>query len=177
MNREVAMRSWIILLTGLLTVAPPVSAAAKSPDPTEVVRTMIDAINRRDFDALDSVVAPNLSRHSAATPGVEVRNLEEFKEYLKQDLTAVPDAKQTIDVIFGCGPMVAVHATYAGTQTGPMGPFPPSGRKVELPFIGLLRVENGKITEMWVEWDNLTALAQLGHIQPPGGAEPGEGEQ
>ncbi|MGB5302463.1 MAG: ester cyclase, partial [Gemmatimonadota bacterium] len=52
--------------------------------------------------------------------------------------------------------------------TGQMGPFPPSGKQLELPFIGLLRVENGKIAEIWVEWDNLNALAQLGHFPPPG---------
>jgi predicted ester cyclase len=48
-----------------------------------------------------------------------------------------------------------------------MGPFPPSGRDLEIPFIGLLRIEDGKIAEIWVEWDNLNALAQLGHFPPP----------
>jgi steroid delta-isomerase-like uncharacterized protein len=171
------MRTRIAILAALLAALPLVAVASETPSPTDVVRSMVEAINRRDFDALDALVAPNVIRHSAATPGVEVRNLEEFKEYLKQDLTAVPDAKQTIDRIFGCGSMVAVRAIYRGTQTGPMGPLPPSGREVELPFIGLLRVENGKITEMWVEWDNLTALTQLGHIQPPGGSEAGGDEQ
>ena len=48
-----------------------------------------------------------------------------------------------------------------------MGPFPPSGLELEIPFIGLLRIEDGKIAEIWVEWDNLNALAQLGHFPPP----------
>ena len=62
---------------------------------------------------------------------------------------------QSVNLIFGADDMVAGHVTYEGTQTGQMGPFPPSGRKVRIPFIGLLRVENGKIAEIWVEWDNL----------------------
>jgi hypothetical protein len=42
-----------------------------------------------------------------------------------------------------------------------------------LSFIGLPKVEDGKIVEMWVEWDNLAALVQLGHSAPPD--PPGEG--
>ncbi len=37
-----------------------------------------------------------------------------------------------------------------------------------IPFMGILSVVNGKIAEMWVEWDNLGALAQLGHVPGPG---------
>lgn len=162
------------LLAALLTMLPIPSVAEESRDPVDVVRTMIEAINRRDFDALDAVVAPNVRRHSAATPGVQVRSLEEFKSFIRQDLAGVRDAQQTINLIFGDDSMVAVHATYSGTQTGPMGPFPASGKRVTLPFISLLKVEDGKIVEMWVEWDNLGALVQLGHIPPPG--PPGDGQ-
>ncbi len=32
---------------------------------------------------------------------------------------------------------------------------------------GIFRLEDGKIAEMWVTWDNLSALMQLGHFPPP----------
>jgi predicted ester cyclase len=51
-----------------------------------------------------------------------------------------------------------------GTQLGPMGPFPPSGKKVQFDFGAILRVENGKLAELWVTWDNMTVLAQLGYL-------------
>ena len=134
----------------------------------EIVMRMIEAINARDFDALDDVVSPTVRRYSAATPDVHVTTLEEFKAFLHADLASVPDAMQETNMIFSSGDMVAVHETYTGTQTGQMGPFPPSGKELEVPFIGLLRIEDGKIAEIWVEWDNLNALAQLGHFPPPG---------
>jgi len=34
-----------------------------------------------------------------------------------------------------------------------MRPFPPSGKMLELPFVGLLRVEDGLIRKILVEWD------------------------
>jgi len=135
---------------------------------TAVVLNMIEAVNQRNFDALDAFISPDVKRHSGATPGLVVESLEDFKAFLHQDLAAVPDAIQTVNFIFADEDYVAVHATYAGTQDGHMGPFPPSGKPLELSFIGLLRIEDGKIAEIWVEWDNLNALGQLGHFPPPG---------
>ncbi len=66
------------------------------------------------------------------------------------------------------GDRVAVWANYSGTQSGPMGAFPPSDRQVDLDFAGILRFEDGKIAEIHVVWDNLDMLVQLGHLSPPG---------
>jgi len=147
----------------------------RSTGSEDVVLRMIDAVNSRDFDALDGLVAADVRRYSGATPDVTVESLEDFKAFLHQDLAAVPDAVQEVNLIFSSGPFVAVHETYKGTQSGPMGPFPASNRRLELPFIGILRVEDGKITEIWVEWDNLNALSQLGHF-PPAHINPAEDE-
>ena len=49
-----------------------------------------------------------------------------------------------------------------------MGPFPATGKPLSLAFHGILKIEDGKIAEIWVEWDNLGALMQLGHISMPG---------
>ncbi len=51
-----------------------------------------------------------------------------------------------------------------GTQLGPMGPFPPSGRKAKFDFGAVFRIEGGKIAEWWVTWDNMTILRSLGHV-------------
>jgi hypothetical protein len=37
---------------------------------------------------------------------------------------------------------------------------------MEIPFIGIARFKDGKVAELWVEWDNLGALTQLGHFPP-----------
>ena len=62
--------------------------------------------------------------------------------------------------------LVAFWATWSGTQDGPMGPFPATGKKMELDFGGLHRVADGKIVESWMTWDNLTGLTQVG-LYPP----------
>jgi len=152
----------------MLALASLSCATSQTEANKELVRRMTEAINQRDFDALDELVAADLQRHSAATPDVTVENLEQFKEFLRQDLSAVPDAQQEIDFLLAEEDLVAGRVFYRGTQTGQMGPFPPSGEQLEIPFIGILRIEDGKIAEIWVEWDNLSALTQLGHFPPSG---------
>jgi steroid delta-isomerase-like uncharacterized protein len=138
----------------------------------EVMRQFVAAMNARDLDALDELVAADVMRHSPSTPGVEVSNLEQFKEFLRQDFAGVPDAVQTVRWMVAEGDKVAVWANYSGVQSGSMGPFPASNKRVDLDFAGVLRFEDGKIVEIRVVWDNLSMLAALGHLPPPGSAQP-----
>jgi len=151
----------------LLIIVLALPCLADEGENVRIATSMMDAINARDLGALDALVAPDVVRHSAATTGVVVTNLAEFKAFLETDFATVSDSVQVIDVIFGGGDYVAVRARYIGIQDGPMGPFPASGKKLELPYNGILRFEDGKIVEIWVEWDNLFALTQLGHFAPP----------
>ena len=76
-----------------------------------------------------------------------------------------PDSVQMITHLVAEGDLVGVWSTYEVTQRGQMGPFPPSGKKAQFDFGAMFRVQNGKIAEWWVTWDNMTILAQLGHLQ------------
>ena len=133
-----------------------------------IVTAATEAINKRDLAALDAYISEHVVRHSAATAGVVVTNLAEFRAFLETDFTSIPDSVQDIEIIFGNDDFVAVRASYRGTQTGPMGPFPATGKKIVLWYMAMFRIEDGKIAEIWVEWDNLDALTQLGHLPPPG---------
>jgi steroid delta-isomerase-like uncharacterized protein len=131
-----------------------------------LVRRFGEAMNTRQLDLLDELVAAGFVRHCQATPEVDVRSLQGFKDFLRQDAAVFPDSVQTLQHIVAEGDLVAIWATYSGTQRGQMGPFPPSGKKMQLDFGAVLRVEDGKIAELWVTWDNMAALAQLGHLAP-----------
>ena len=154
-----------VVISVLVTVFA-LPCLADEVENVRVATAMVDAINARDLAALDGIVATNVVRHSAATPGVVVTNLAEFRAFLETDFATVPDSVMEIDVIFGGGDYVAMRARYMGTQDRPMGPFPASGKRMELPFVGILRFEDSKIVEMWAEWDNLHMLTQLGHFPP-----------
>ncbi|MGY1638300.1 ester cyclase [Geodermatophilus sp. SYSU D00742] len=129
-----------------------------------LVRRLEDAINTRQLDLLDELLAGDFVRRSEATPQLPVADREQFRDFLRQDAAAFPDNTQTFTRVLVDGDWAAVWATYEGTQTGQLGPFPPSGKRATFDFAGVLRVADGRIAEWWVTWDNLTVLTQLGHL-------------
>ena len=129
-----------------------------------VIRRFLDAWNNRQLEAFDELIAPDVVRHCQATPGADVRSLDQLKEFLRQDTAVFPDSIQTITHLVAEGDFVAAWSTYEGTQKGPMGPFPPSGAKAKFDFGAMFRIEDGKIAEWWVTWDNITILRALGHF-------------
>jgi len=48
------------------------------------------------------------------------------------------------------------------THEGAMGPFPPTGKRLQSEIAGMFRIEEGRIAELWFTWDNLSGLIQLG---------------
>jgi len=73
----------------------------------------------------------------------------------------------TLDALVAEGDRVAFWGAFSGTQEGPMGPFPPTGRRLESEVGGMFRIEAGRIAELWVTWDNLSGLVQLGLFPSP----------
>jgi steroid delta-isomerase-like uncharacterized protein len=129
----------------------------------QVVRLFAAAINRRDCDALDDIVATDFVRYSNAAPGVWSR--EDLKEFLRSEFETFPDAHESIEDIVAEGDRVAVRHSFRGTQTGPLGHYPPSGKVLSADYLAIYRLAAGKIAEAWVEWDNLSGLVQLGHAK------------
>ncbi len=132
-----------------------------------LARDFTEFTNAADWDALAGIVAADFTRHSAATAGPPVTSRDQFIELQKGFLESFPDQRVTLRQLVAEGDRVAVLATYAGTQTGPLGDLPATGESVEAPFLAIFRIESGRIAELWVEWDNLAMLTQLGLFPPP----------
>ena len=143
-------------------------AASRLEQNKRVVLAQARAYNERDMDGLRATVTPDLRRHCQATPGVDVRSADEFVAFIMSDLQTFPDGRLVIDRMVAEGDLVSAFGRFLGTQDGPLGPFPPSGKKVALDFGGVFRIEADRIAEIWITWDNLHALTELGHW-PPGG--------
>jgi steroid delta-isomerase-like uncharacterized protein len=133
----------------------------------QIVRSFADAGNRNDLEAFDTLLAPDFVRHCEATPEIAVTTCEEFKQFYRDTASTFPDQRMTLDTLIAEGDRVAFWGTFSGTQEGPMGPFPPTGRQLESEIAGVFRIEAGRIAELWVTWDNLSGLVQLGLFPPP----------
>jgi len=134
----------------------------------DLVRRFVEAANTRDYGALRKVIAPDFERHCPATPDVVVSSAEDFVAFQEREAATFPDNRVQLDALVAEGDRVAFWGTYTGTQHGPMGPFAPSGRRLSCEFAGMFRVKDDRLVQLRLTWDNVGALAQLGHLAPPG---------
>lgn len=128
-----------------------------------LVRAFVEAVNAQDWPRVIDMLAPNFTRHSAAAGEPEVRSAKDLVAFLQAEFATFPDAKETVLDLVAEGDRVAARHHFSGTQLGPMGPFPPSGKRLSSNYLAIYRVENDRIAEAWAEWDNLAGLKQLGH--------------
>ena len=65
---------------------------------------------------------------------------------------------------------MAVRILSEGTNLGTLsGMVPPMGKRFIARQSHWFRVADGKLVEHWATRDDLTAMLQLGVVQPPGG--------
>jgi predicted ester cyclase len=116
---------------------------------------------------LGEVMAEDYRRHCQATPDAVVESLDDFRALLARWDEEIPDGTIEMKMLVAEGDLVGIWGVYSGTQQGPMGPFPATGKRVEADFGGVHRIADGKIVETWVTWDNVAILSQLGLFPPP----------
>lgn len=134
-----------------------------------LVRRFGDALNSANWNNLDDLLTENFRRHCQATPDVTVESLVEFKALQQSFLETFPDQRVDLETLIAEEDKVGFMGTYSGTQLGPMGEIPPTGKKGQVKMAGFFRIEGGRIAELSVEWDNLAFLSQLGLYPPPAG--------
>jgi predicted ester cyclase len=137
-------------------------------DAKQVTQRYLDALNDQDWEGLAGIVADDLVRHCAATPELRIRSGSEFLRFAQENAAAFPDLHHEIEMLAAEGDLVAIYCRLTGTQRGPIGPLAPLGRSVDMPFMAFLRVAKERVAEIWVEWDNVCFLGQLGHMKGPG---------
>jgi len=134
-----------------------------------VIRQAHAALAAGDLEGFKAVLAPNYVRHCQAMPPElqEIRGTGPFLAFIEDFTSAVPTYQDVIGPMIAQGDMVAYVSTMTGTQTGPMGDLPASGKTFTVVNIIIQRLEDGKVAETWVSWDNLAMLSQLGFFPPP----------
>ena len=111
------------------------------------------ALSEGDLDALDETMAPHLAT--------------EFKEVVAEFRTAFPDLRVTHEDQIAEGDKVANRWVDRGTHRGEFMGVAPTGKQVEFRGIRIDRITEGKIEEVWLAWDELGLMRQLGAIPEP----------
>jgi steroid delta-isomerase-like uncharacterized protein len=127
-----------------------------------MLKRIFSELNKGNFNVIDELFAEDfVDRYPApgATP-----TKEGFKQFLAGTYKSFPDWRWSLEDILAEGDKVAYRFTMHGTDKGGYIGLPPTGKKVSLTGIGILRFANSKIVERWTIADSMTLLHQLGLV-------------
>jgi len=141
-------------------------------DAVAIARQNVDLYNAADWDRFKALLAPGATYEELSTQrrlGVD-ETIEAFKEWKR----AFPDSKGTITKSIASGDDVVLEVTWNGTQTGemrgPLGTVPPSGKRVNVRAVQVIKVQGDKIAGAQHYFDLMTLLQQIGALPTPAGA-------
>ena len=123
---------------------------------------MEEVFNQRKVAAVETFLAPDDVDHTL--PPHMPTDVAGTKAVIETFLRAVPDLHITVEDVVAEADKVALRYTSHGTQRGPLGPIPATGRRLNVSSYLIARVADGKIVEMWGLDDQLGLLQQLGVI-------------
>src|SRR5215472_1806923 len=124
-----------------------------------VRRVFDDLFSRGRYEAIGQIYTPDCSVHH----GGNLFRLDEAVTEGKGWRSAAPDLRMTADQMSAQGDIVTVFWTPQGTHTGQgNGLLKPTGKRVLIRGQSRFRVANGKIAEVWNEYDRDSIFRQLG---------------
>jgi steroid delta-isomerase-like uncharacterized protein len=129
----------------------------------------VAAFNAHDEKALNELHSDDIKFN--APGGFKATNAKEATAFAMTWLNAFPDGKMTVRTELTSGPWVIQEVVMEGTHTAPLqspnGTIPATYKKVKGYGVQLLKVDNGKITEARIYFDQLDQMSQLGLLPAP----------
>jgi predicted ester cyclase len=181
MDSRLRLLPWLFggVLIGLATLAPALGVGhARATDDAESQTTTTcptttdeqniaiarawheEVINRRNPGVLQDILAPRVMHH-AAGGYPDSMTVDGVAAMMNDFLVAFSDLHYAFDLFIVQGNYVVERYTATGTQDGPLGNLPPSGRRATWTGVNIFRIECGRIAEVWSEVDALTRNQQL----------------
>ena len=135
-----------------------------SEENKEIIRRIVsEGVNAHDLDVFRETLTEDYARHSEATAHMpEIRGIDQMLTFLRATFEAFPDWREEIELMVAEGDMVAYITTGTGTHKRDFAGIPATNKKIEVTNYLFQRIEDGKIAETWIGWDNLAMLRQLG---------------
>jgi predicted ester cyclase len=133
------------------------------------VKAMVDAFNaHKPADWLaqttDDVVESDQSDDK------DVVGKKAVEQDIKMFLTGFSDAKLAVDGTWAAGDYVVTNGTFEGTNDHDMGKMKKTGKKVSIHYAEVLKLKDGKVTNVWRFRNGMEAARQLGMMPEPGAA-------
>ena len=122
------------------------------------VRWFEEVWNQGRRDAIADFLAPDCVIHDG---GLDSTGPEGFYPFFDRIHAAFSDLHLMIHDTLAEGDRVCVRWSSTGKHTGNGLGIPPTGKRLAITGISIIRVANGKLVEGWQNWDMLGMMQQI----------------
>lgn len=130
-----------------------------------VVRLFLEELDKSQ-SAIDDFFTADCLAH---LPGnSEPSNREGFRQFVTMLYTAFPDLRHQVENQIAENDIVASLVNVCGTHEGDFQGIAPTRKRIIFTDIIIVRIQEGKVIELWAQFDALRLLQQLGIYQPQG---------
>lgn len=127
-----------------------------------LTRRFIDeAINGRNLDLLDEIVAEDFVEHEVF-PGLPTRGPEAPRAALGMFIQSFPDFQMQADSMIAEDDKVVVQGTMTGTNNGEFMGMPATNKSVKVNYIDVIQFRDGQAIAHWGMTDQVAMMTQLG---------------
>lgn len=158
-----ARRNWTAVKRSVDRGVPEPMSSTETSE-RDLVRDYLKAFNERDRDRMTELLDDEVVEHGIRD---ELHGIDAVIDFLDAHFETFPDYAGTTEEMIAEGDLVSVRYSVSGTHTGNYRDIEPTGHTVEWSGIAMYRIEDGKITEIWLEEDRLGLLEQLEVVDPP----------
>lgn len=122
-------------------------------------------------DELDNLLTADF-KDNQQDPSITSTGIQAAKDMFAMVRTAYPDFKQEVLSMSTTGDRTFMHFRMTGTNTGPWGPMPATGKAVDVQGVDVFRFQDGKCAEHWGYMEDMKMMTQLGLMPAPGAEAP-----
>lgn len=118
----------------------------------------------RGWDACKAFCSPDATFSSQTSALAAISTLEDYCEWMKNLFTPIPDGHYELKFFAADAEdrTVAAFAIFHGTQTGPGGPVPATGKAISADYVYHMVFDGGRIRHMTKIWNDAISMQQLG---------------
>lgn len=130
------------------------------PNNVEIITRFELGFRAGDQATIDELCDPGLVDHNIGH-GLD-GTLAAFKEKAAYFVGLFPDIKEDMQEIIASGDTVATRWVLTGSlQQDYMG-IPASGQKIRIEGMNFYRLKDGRVTDIWTQFDGVALMQQLG---------------
>jgi predicted ester cyclase len=121
---------------------------------------MYELISAHDIDGFGEHLADDFVEHEDLPAGGP--NREGVMAFFRMQIAGFPDMAMTVEDVVDGGDKVVARGRFTGTHTGPFMGMPPTGRRVDVGLIDIMRfADDGLVHEHWGVFDAMAMMQQL----------------